>query len=344
LTLTETMRSNTGEATPIKPEYLDSLYARIASGHIAHGLLLLGPRGSGKRAAAGCLSGALVCDRNDGKPCGICHGCRLYQSGNHPEVIAIEPENGMIRIGRIRQMQQQICIKPVQGRRWVVLIHDADRMNPQAQNALLKTLEEPPQAILILTAGTLTRLLPTIRSRCQIFRIPSLSQEGLARLVADRTGIDDREALLYARMGGSPGQALALAETPAYAELRRSVLTLISQAAMGGMETVLKAEAVLAPLKDQMDKVLDILLSWTRDLRVYYGTQRLDWIINQEYADTIQKACSRLSEQTIYRQERYLRKTLRMIEENAHPVLSVQQFLLAVAKGELDADHRRDKV
>ena len=333
-----------GDAAPIKPEYLESLYARIASGHIAHGLLLLGPKGSGKQTVARRLTGSLVCDLNNGEPCGKCHGCRLYLSGNHPEVIMIEPENGMIRIGQIRQMQQQICIKPVQGMRWVVVIHDADRMNPQAQNALLKTLEEPPQAILMLTAGTLTRLLPTIRSRCQIFRLPPMSQESVAGLVADHTGMSEKEALLYARMGNSPGQALSLAGMPEYRELRRSVLALMSQAAMGGMEAALKAEAVLNPYKDRMDKVLDILLSWTRDLRIYNATQRLDWIINQEYADTIQKACARLSEQTIYRQERYLRKVLRMIEENAHPVLAVQQFLLAVAKGDKDADHRRDKV
>ena len=333
--MTETIRTNMpGGATPVKPEYMESLYARIASGHIVHGLLLLGPRGSGKQEIAGRLAGALVCDRDEGEACGRCHGCRLYQSGNHPEVIAIEPQNGMIRIAQIRQMQQQICIKPVQGRRWVVLIHDADRMNPQAQNALLKTLEEPPQAILILTAGTLTRLLPTIRSRCQIFRVPPLSHEKMAKLVAKCTGISEGKALLYARMGGSPGQALDLANTPEYGELRRSVIGLAAEAAMGSMETVLGAEAVLNPLKDRMDKVLDILLSWTRDLRVYCATHRLDWIINQEYADTIQKACTRLGEQKIYRQERVLRRTLRMIEENAHPVLAVQQFLLAVAKGD----------
>lgn len=344
--MTETRKNQeiAGEQTPVRQEYLESLYARIASGHIAHGLLLLGPRGSGKRGIAGCLTQALICDQGGGEPCGRCHGCRLYQSGNHPEVIAIEPQNGMIRIAQIRQMQQQICIKPVEGTRWVVVINDADRMNPQAQNALLKTLEEPPQANLILTAGTLTRLLPTIRSRCQIFRLPPLSRERVAKLVADRTGMREEEALLYARMGNSPGKALDLARMPEYGELRDSVLTLISEAAMGGMETVLKAEAVLNPLKDKMDKVLDILLSWTRDLRVYNATQRLDWIINQEYADTIQKACTRLNEHTIYRQERVLRRVLRMIEENAHPVLAVQQFLLAVAKGELDADHRRDKV
>ena len=330
--------------TPVKPEYVESLYARIASGHIAHGLLLLGPKGSGKQSIAQQMGGALLCDTNAGKPCGRCHGCRLYQSGNHPEVIIIKPQNGMIRIGQIRQMQQQICIKPVQGRRWVVLISAADRMNPQAQNALLKTLEEPPQATLILTAATLSRLLPTIRSRCQIFRVPPLSQDKTAKLVADRMGLSAQEALLYARMGNSPGKALALAGMPEYGELRDSVLGLLSQAAMGSVEAVLKADGTLAPLKNQMDKVLDILLSWTRDLRVYKATKRVDWIINQEYADTIQKACARHSEQTIYRQERVLRRVLRMIEENTNPVLAVQQYLLAVAKGESDADHRRDKV
>ena len=222
---------------------------------------------------------------------------------------------------------------------------EADRMNPQAQNALLKTLEEPPQAILILTAGTLARLLPTIRSRCQIFRVPLLSRDKTAELVAERTGISRREALLYARMGNSPGTgAGSWRGCRNTGRLRKSVIGLLSAATAGQMETVLQAEEVLNPLKDRMDKVLDILLSWTRDLRVYHATQRLDWIINQEYADTIQKACALYSEQTIYRQERYLRRVLRMIEENAHPVLAVQQFLLAVAKGDKDADHRRDKV
>lgn len=318
---------------PVQPEYRDEIYARIASGHLAHALLFLGASGSGKKVLARETAAALMCDRH-GAPCGTCPGCRLYQSGNHPELITIEPDNGMIRIGQIRQMQQQIYVKPVQADRWAVLILDADRMNPQAQNALLKTLEEPPQATLMLTASSLARLLPTIRSRCQIFRMPPLSMPQIAAYVARQTGKNHTEALLYARMGTSPGAALALANWPEYPAVRSQVLGLCAGAAMGDVPKVLAADSVLGGVKDHMDSVLDIILSWTRDLRVYGATQRLDWIVNQEYADTIRAVCGRLDETTIHWQERYLRRTLRMIRENAHPVLAVTDFLLAVAKGE----------
>jgi DNA polymerase-3 subunit delta' len=325
------------------PDYMESLYARITSGHIAHALLFLGPAGSGKQALAGRVAAALLCE-SGGVPCGQCRGCRLYNSGNHPELIRIEPENGLIKIARIRQMQQQIYIKPVQARRWVVLLDQADRMNHQAQNALLKTLEEPPQATLILTAASLARLLPTIRSRCQIYRVPPLSPARTAALLAQRTGIDAERALLYARMGNSAGAALELAQWPEYAEMRGQVLGLCVDAANGDMEKVLLAEPVISKYRDNMDKVLDILLSWTRDLRIYGATQRLDWIINKEYADTINALTERISEQMIHRQERALRRTLRMIEQNAHTVLAVQQYLLTVAKGDTDGDHRRDQI
>ncbi|MHB8252385.1 MAG: DNA polymerase III subunit delta' [Acidiferrobacter sp.] len=135
---------------------------------LAHALLVCGPRGIGKKVFAHHLAARLVCEHE--KACGSCRACRFAESGNHPDVLVVSPEEGKteITVDNARSINQFLALTPHMAPRRVAIIDAADRLNRSAANAILKTLEEPPaESFLLLVSDAPARLLPTIHSRCQ---------------------------------------------------------------------------------------------------------------------------------------------------------------------------------
>ncbi|HUW97480.1 MAG TPA: DNA polymerase III subunit delta' [Acidiferrobacter sp.] len=136
---------------------------------LAHALLISGPSGIGKKVFAHRLAMRLVCEEGSG--CGVCRACRFAAAGNHPDVLIVSPEEGKteITVDSARSLNQFLALTPHMAPRRVALIDAADRLNRSAANAILKTLEEPPaESFLLLVSNAPNRLLPTIRSRCQL--------------------------------------------------------------------------------------------------------------------------------------------------------------------------------
>ena len=187
------------------------LAAAFASGKLSHCYLLAGPAGSGKRSLARILSAAMECTAGPGRPCGLCPQCRKVLDGVHPDVITVDdPSKKTVTVDMIRKARADVWIKPNEGLRKVYLIPRAAEMNPAAQNALLKVIEEPPPyAAFLLLADRAERLLPTIRSRSVLLRLSPLSEaEGLAAL-ARKYPDKSRETLAaaWARSEGFLGRA-----------------------------------------------------------------------------------------------------------------------------------------
>ena len=141
-------------------------------GGLSHAYIVTGPSEESRAALAKRLSAAFVCSSDTGTvPCGVCAGCRKAENGNHPDIITVDrdADKREIRVDRIRAVAGDAAVMPNEAKRKVYLINNADTMNPQAQNALLKTLEEPPShaAFVLLTENT-AALLPTVRSRCML--------------------------------------------------------------------------------------------------------------------------------------------------------------------------------
>ena len=144
----------------------------LRSGRLSHSYLLTGPEGSGKRTLARLLAAAMEC-RGTPRPCGVCPACRKVLSGNHPDVITVDdPDHKQVPVDCIRAARSELFIRPNEGEKKVLLIPRAGDMNPAAQNALLKVLEEPPSyGVFLLLAPSPEALLPTIRSRCAHLRL-----------------------------------------------------------------------------------------------------------------------------------------------------------------------------
>lgn len=198
-----------------------------------HALLIVGPRGAGagtlaRDAVATLLCSALV----DGGPCGSCRPCRLIASGSHADLALVSPTgaSNMIKIDQIRELVAGLTLYSVEGGRKIALIEHADHMNEEAQNALLKTLEEPPSRThVILAAAEDSRLMPTIRSRCAVIRIGLPDARQASELLGERLGVDAPTATRLLRMSsGRPGPLITAEATGdaarAHAQIRRQIL------------------------------------------------------------------------------------------------------------------------
>ena len=216
---------------------VDAVRAMLAAG-VPQTLLLVGPASVGKATLALDLAAGLLCASADpsARPCRACRGCRLVDQGNHADLHRLTPEGpgGQVTIKQVRDLLMEVARLPVEGGARVVVIEAAHRLNEDAQNALLKTLEEPPAGMTVLMAADdEDLLLPTVRSRAARVRLGPVASREIGEHLVEVAGVDPNVAARLARLAsGRPGLALAYAAAPEAAtirqELSRALLDLLA--------------------------------------------------------------------------------------------------------------------
>lgn len=204
------------------------LARQIASGEVAHAWLLLGPAGSGKRPTSVAMAAAIQCPEQPGVGCGRCSTCLRVLRHRHPDVHHIIPEGPLIPVDVIREsVIPEASRSPFEARMKVFIVEEAERMNPAAQNALLKTLEEPPgDTVFILISDREEELLETISSRCRVVRLEAVPEQRIVELLT-RQGVTDESALIAARVSdGDLERALSVATDDATGKRRRLWLSI----------------------------------------------------------------------------------------------------------------------
>ncbi|HWH23582.1 MAG TPA: hypothetical protein VNW68_01690 [Candidatus Limnocylindria bacterium] len=202
-----------------------------------HALLLVGPSSVGKTTLAFDLAAGLLCAADDpaARPCRQCNACRRVDHASHPDVHVLAPDGagGQIRLSQVQALSAELALLPLEGRFRVAIVEQAQRLNQDAQNALLKTLEEPPARVaIVLAADDGAGLLATVVSRCVRIRLGPVGPPAIADLLGQRQLADAVRASLLARLaGGRPGLAVALADQPdaliARGRLARTLLDLL---------------------------------------------------------------------------------------------------------------------
>lgn len=243
---------------------MEQLMRSVQAGRIVHALLFSGPRGTGKRTAARWFSQTMLC-RGEDRPCGVCPACKRFLAGTHPDVKVIQPEKNAIKVDVIRELLDYLSMRPYEGGKHIVIIEQADKMNDSAQNALLKTLENPVGDVMFfLLTDAPGGLLSTILSRCQNVRFSPLSVDECA-YVLQKKGVEQQRAFLLAGLAqGSVGHAMEMDGDEAFFELRSRVLN--SLEALNGDASVAYAASMLAEEKGSERIVLEIMELWARDL------------------------------------------------------------------------------
>lgn len=271
---------------------VEQLRRSAASGRSSHAYLFLGGAGAGKRLIANTFAKALQCE-GEKRPCDSCKSCHAFNHGNHPDVIYFQPlKNGKTyTIEDVReQLLETVDLKPFQYEKKIYIIEKADTLNIQSQNALLKTLEEPPaHAVFLLLAERAEAFLPTILSRVVMMKIRPLSAETIADYLMQAGHLAEESHILSAYAQGRIGQALELAEDEGFREMRQDILgKLEALPSMSEGEAYLLAKD-LEGYKNDL-RFLDIMELWYRDLLTAKSLREEGYLIQRDKKDAIFRA------------------------------------------------------
>lgn len=231
----------------------------VRTGRISHAYLLTGPAGAGHREAARDMAAALLCPRPEsGSACGGCEACARVEAGAHPDLI-VPDRHG---IDAVRQVIGELAYRPREAARKVVLWHDIDRFTPQAANALLKSLEEPPPYVtFLLTTDRPQAILPTLRSRCQVLPFRPRPREDRARELAASAGADPLAAYWALCIAGDDARAAAeLLADPATGQEAAALREAARRLRDGTAADALDVARMLAGLEDRAEMAAEVLV------------------------------------------------------------------------------------
>lgn len=271
---------------------VEQLRRSAASGRSSHAYLFLGGAGAGKRLIANTFAKALQCE-GEKRPCDSCKSCHAFNHGNHPDVIYFQPlKNGKTyTIEDVReQLLETVDLKPFQYEKKIYIIEKADTLNIQSQNALLKTLEEPPaHAVFLLLAERAEAFLPTILSRVVVMKIRPLSAETIADYLMQAGHLAEESHILSAYAQGRIGQALELVEDEGFREMRQDILGKLEV-----LPSMSEGDAYLLAKDFEVYKndlrFLDIMELWYRDLLTAKSLREEGHLIQRDKKDAIFRA------------------------------------------------------
>jgi DNA polymerase III subunit delta' len=303
------------------------LQKTIAQRRVGHAYLFSGINAVGKRTLACEFVKSLNCEKADNinNACGGCSSCLKMQHGSHPDVIFIEADGQFIRINAIREIQEQMKFKPLEGRWRAVIIDGADKMNEQAANALLKTLEEPSASnILILISSRPYSMPATIISRCRHMRFNPLSADSIARFLVERMSMEEQKARLLAGLsGGSIGLALELDQEDIVA-YRVEIMQLLMDTRKDDPISLLNLASFLGQDKKEIKTGLDILNSCFRDAIILKETGKNEMLINQDNPSFIDALTHRLTGEQILQNISLIAQAWTTIEQNVNKTLTLE--------------------
>jgi len=314
-------------------EIIGSLRNSILSGRVGHAYIFSGPKGIGKKTMARIFAGLLLCEKSDGvKRCGECPSCLLFDNGSNPDFREINPADSSIGVDKIRDMQSDIIIRPLYSTRKVYLITDADRMTVQAQNCLLKTLEEPPSyAVIILTSSNYDALLETIRSRAVNYSFKKNSFEEVKEFLKTNIKMADKPIDFIASYAdGIIGTALRLADSDEFTGIRDKTIDIIIKLSDSKLASVFDIYKFFDENKSYIETILDIMVLFYRDLIMVKKEQSGHILINSDKKDIILNNAERFSLRKLLSNIEAVETANKYLKQNANFQLTIEVMLMKI--------------
>ena len=303
---------------------------------VSHAYILNGERGSGKKLLANLFAMSLQCQnrQEDGEACGKCQSCRQALSGNQPDIIRVTHEKpNTISVDDIRvQVNNDIVIRPYSSRYKIYIIPDADLMTVQAQNALLKTIEEPPEyAVIMLLTENAETLLPTIRSRCVMMKLRNIKDQLVRKYLMEQMEIPDYKAdVCVAFAQGNMGKAIMLATSEHFNEIKEEAVHLLRNIDEMSVSELMDAVKRCMTYKLEINDYLDIIAIWYRDVLIYKATKNVDRVVFSDQLRYIKACASRSSYEGIENILDALEKAKARIKANVNFELTMELMLLTI--------------
>jgi len=300
------------------------LKSAITGGRLAHAYLFHGREGIGKKATAMAFAEAILCERKEAEACRTCLSCKKTGHGNHPDLITVAAEGAFIKIQAVKDLLHMTAFRPLEGGRRLFIIDEADRMNQAAANALLKTLEEPsPANILVLITSKPYTLPRTILSRCQQIRFSPLRQETVTAYLEGKESLAAETAKMIASVAeGSIQRALQLKQDD-YLVDRKAVMGHIAADHSGDLLQRLSLMRYLGKDKKDVPEKLSILLSCFRDALIWKELPEDRTPANSDEKNAIQ-AVTRLTTEDILFNLKTISASIRALEYNANKLLTLE--------------------
>ena len=314
------------------------LMRAVREGTVSHAYLLAGEEKAGKTFIARIFAQALLCERRaeSGEPCGQCPSCKKVMADSHPDVrTVVHEKEGSIRVSEIiEQLVDDAYLTPYAAERKIYIVPDAHLITRDAQNKLLKTLEEPPSYVTILLLATGTdAMLPTIKSRCVPLPLRPVPTRELYAFLREQQGASEYKASLSARFArGNTGKAIAHASDPQFETNARAAMRLIETLRNVTVpETNKQMKAISsenATERETREEVLNIIRCLLRDLMVYKATGEKEHLILEEQEEYIRDTAATSTFRGLAETAEALRTARTRIEANVSPVYALELFFV----------------
>lgn len=312
-------------------EYLHNV---LQTGKVSHAYILNGEKSSGKEFIARVFSMALQCEKGGEEPCQECHSCKQALSDNQPDIIRVTHEKpNTVSVDDIRtQVNNDVGIKPYSSPYKIYIINEAEKMTPQAQNAILKTLEEPPAyAVMLLLTSNINALLPTIISRCVVLNMKPVPDSLVRKYLMEQLQVPDYKAevcVAFAR--GNVGRAKALASSEDFENVKAEALSLLKYIQDMDLNEVIAAVKKITEYKLEIGDYLDICAIWYRDALLFKATHDVNHLVFREELQALRRTAQHSSYEGIETILRALDTAKRRLEANVSFELTMELLMLTI--------------
>ena len=306
----------------------------VETGKVSHAYILSGEAGMGRKSLANAFALSLLCEKGMAEPCMQCHACKQVLSGNHPDLIYVTHEKpASIGVDDIReQLNDTIQVRPYSSYYKIYIMDEAEKMTVQAQNALLKTIEEPPAyAVILLLTTNQDSFLPTILSRCVQLKLKPLKDTVVKEYLVQSLGEDESQADIYAAFArGNLGKAIHLAQSEEFGVMYKEMLRLLKHIKDTDISELLDYIRKVKEENLDIRECLDFMQMWYRDILMYKTTKDINLLIFKDEFSTVKSVSTTSGYDGLERILEAIDKARIRLDANVNTELVMELMLLTM--------------